>query len=496
MLTLLLASCGEQKSTSTSSSDTTGSNNTSDTTTTSPNPVEPELKNMDYYFSGIKTEYLKSDITDENGNLKTFNELLDRQIDVLAQDLIYRLTYVYGYNEFGHNRNNANLDIMNNNEKYLYSGNKAIVNSNSIITYVDINKDRLVEVDLSSPNDFQHSIMISDRILNYLLRETAFYLGGSIEGRYMTIVDDGIGNKVLSESNNFNKSWIMYSTPSNYESYYMHNSQEIKLGIAQILANNENLTNYEELLNSINYLGFNENHKEKLIDYIFNSIIGETLVSNDKEYEKYFMDVHGGIIKSDAVISINNDSSFTNEDNPRLYKGYNIVIPAIVEQALNNTFENTDTSIYPTLSRMAVESSNNVNGFNESKNYSSILLMPKEDTPTTKLVVNFEGVGESIGKTIDVKYIVSNASKVYEGTTSVTLDNVSQEVELNLNEITSGQVLNAYNGNSENYTSTNLFGGNDERISINDGDCYIKLIFDNQDNVSFKVTFRGMYDRV
>lgn len=456
-------------------------------------PVAPELKNMSYYFSGVKAEYLKNEIKNENNSIVDFNDLLDRQIDVLAQDLIYRLTYVYGYGETNHNRNNVSLELKNfDNQNYNLNGNNAIVDFEKLIIDLTVTNDSLVEVNLNNVDGFQHSVLIINSTNNILMRATAFNLVGAINGNNMAITDLD-GAKLLS--NNSNKSWLMTSSPSNYETYCVYNKETIKLGIAQILADNKTTSNYDELLSSINNLGYNDKQKDEIVNYIYKNVIGENLVNKDNEYEQYFINNHSGLINSASLSAINADSNFTNEDSARFYKGYNIVIPAIVEQALNNTFENTETSIYPVLNRMAVESTVNADGFSDAKKYSSVLLMPKTNAPTTKLIVNLEGVGESVGKTITIDYVVAISTESYHGKITVTLENVNQEIELNLDAITDGAKLNAYNGAKENYTSTDLFGVN-ESSDINDGNNYIKLTFNNTDNAAFKVTFKGMYDKM
>ncbi len=459
-------------------------------------PVAPELKNMSYYFSGVKAEYLKNEIKNENNSIVDFNDLLDRQIDVLAQDLIYRLTYVYGYGKTNHNRNNVSLELKNvDNQNYNLNGNKAIVDFENLISNKSINNNQIIEVNLNSLQDFQQSLIVAVANNNILMNSSlALNLTGAIEGRNMQMIDS-FGNKSLFEEPISNRAWVLNCSPSNYETFYANNKETIKLGIARILADNKISNNYDELLSSINNLGYNDNQKEEIVNYIYKNVIGENLVNKDNEYEQYFINNHSGLINSASLSAINADSNFTNEDSARFYKGYNIVIPAIVEQALNNTFENTETSIYPVLNRMAVESTVNADGFADAKKYSSVLLMPKTNAPTTKLIVNLEGVGESVGKTITIDYVVAISTESYHGKITVTLENVNQEIELNLDAITDGAKLNAYNGAKENYTSTDLFGAN-ESSDINDGNNYIKLTFNNTDNAAFKVTFKGMYDKM
>ena len=56
----------------------------------------PQKEAMSKYFSGVKATYEKEKFIDSDGTEKEFRELVDRQIDVLAQDILIRLNYVYG----------------------------------------------------------------------------------------------------------------------------------------------------------------------------------------------------------------------------------------------------------------------------------------------------------------------------------------------------------------------------------------------------------------
>ena len=84
---------------------TSGGGSTSGGESTTPVVSDPQLKTMGTYFSGIRAEYEKTNFLNQNNQTKTFEQLLDQQFDVLAQDLIYRLTYVYGYDTDMHIRN-------------------------------------------------------------------------------------------------------------------------------------------------------------------------------------------------------------------------------------------------------------------------------------------------------------------------------------------------------------------------------------------------------
>lgn len=465
------------------------------TETPDPEPTDPVKQAMSVYFSGMKATYQKASVQNENKQSVAFNEVLDRQIDVLAQDLVYRLTYVYGYNNETHNRveYNSSLILKNlDNSNYIYNRNNAKISKNFILTDSNLNSenDTLYEININNIEHFQKSLLISIEDNNYLMFNGSLNLVGAIEGRFLAIgnrntLDDEINNK---------KQWVLTSSPSNYETYSAQFKDTIKLGIAKILSGKTS-GSYESMLNSINTLGFTTKHQSEIVDFIYKDVIGQDLVNKDNEYADYFKNNHNGIINDNVLDQIDRNNSFNNDNNPRFYKGYSVVIPAMVEQALNNTFESTETSIYPTLNRYAVQSYDNANGVSTSQNYSSIVLMPKGDTPTTRLVLKMKGDGESVGKTIMINFEIKTPSRTYSASQQVTLSNVEQEVELNLYALTNGAKLNAYNGGKENYNKTELFGAESEG-TVKDGDNYIKLSFANTNNSKFIVKFDGLYDKM
>ena len=62
-------------------------------------PAAPVLLSAATVSNGVKYTYTQTEFKDINGNLATFAELVDTQIDVLAQDVLQRLTLVYGAND-------------------------------------------------------------------------------------------------------------------------------------------------------------------------------------------------------------------------------------------------------------------------------------------------------------------------------------------------------------------------------------------------------------
>lgn len=143
---------------------------------------------------------------------------------------------------------------------------------------------------------------------------------------------------------------------------------KVKMGIAQILAGENptgetfNQATYNSLLSSVNNLGYFNSQKLKIVEFIKNFVVGEPTITKDAQIFEYNFDI--GKPFEDKLISnsFEDDAAYDDDEDifsledieksPRLYKGYSVVIPAIVEQALSNTFAGTTTSLYPYFKRV------------------------------------------------------------------------------------------------------------------------------------------------
>ena len=322
------------------------------------------------------------EVQDEaTGSKVKFNALLDRQFDVLAQDIFYRLTYVYGYSGSGHIRyQGAEYKLQNGNSDYKLNNHNAIVDSNNLlITTTDTTTDTATElrtININNINDFQKSITVLG--MNVLLNKNALDLSGAIEGRN-TKLEEGFNAIELLPTANESMKWNWFSSGNSTYSDFATNDNinKMKMAVAQIVAGktvdgNYTSVEYNKLLSSMDYLGYlkssfiyKENNVEhnKLVDFIYSKVIGNNLIEKDDYYANIFKSMSDGTINANVTANIDNgytqgklvingtEYSITLTDNPRLYKGYSMVIPAIVNQALNNTFESTKTSLYPYYAR-------------------------------------------------------------------------------------------------------------------------------------------------
>ena len=439
-------------------------------------------------FGGMKVSYAREKITDADGSAKRFNEILDRQIDLLAQDILYRLTYVYGYNQTTHNRTqNAKFTLKNGENAFTYQGKNAAVDSNKLLALTDSVTD-LRTVTINNIDDFQKSITLVTGI-NYMLRNTALDISGAIEGRNLYIVDDG-SVKTLSPESDKSKQWNWYSNgDSTYSEFATQsNVNKMKMAIAQVAANKAADGNYSEAayntaLAEIGALGFDGFDNAKLVKFIKSNVIGDSLVNKDDEYADTINQKYRGTIDVESIKAMNNDSAYTNTDSPRLYKGYSMVVPAIVNQAIGNTFENTTHKIYPAMNRYAVQSFENLNGANTAQKYASIVLMPKTEISATKLAIKIKGASN-----VSVKCEIGGKA------VQVSASSDGELLLIDLHAYT--KKIGAYNGGKENDFSNNLFGNSGAGAAgINNGAHYIKLIFENPTGGKFSVEIDGYYNK-
>ena len=449
-----------------------------------------QKQNAADYFGGMKVSYAREKIADADGSAKSFNEILDRQIDLLAQDILYRLTYVYGYNKTAHNRTqNAKFTLKNGEKDFSYQGNNAVVNSNTLLAAQQESVTKLRVVNIDDIADFQKSIDLTSG-MNFLLRNDALNLSGAIEGRYLQL-EEGFSAATLVSTADESMKWNWYSDANSTYSEFAtkNNIDKMKMAIAQTLAGetvNGNFATYQTTLAKINALGYENFDSEKLVNFIKSNVIGDSLVEKDDEYASEFKTKYNGIIDSACINSINKNIVFVDDtcnDSPRLYKGYSMVLPAIVSQAIGNTFENTTQKIYPAMNRYAVQSFDNLSGANTARNYNSIVLMPKMEISATKLALKIKGANN-----IGVKCEINGEA------VQVTASNDGELLLIDLHAY--AKKIGAYNGGKENDFSLDLFGNSGAGAAgINNGAHYIKLIFENPNGGKFSVEIDGYYNK-
>ena len=183
-------------------------------------------------FGGVKASYVRGNIADADGTEKSFNEILDRQIDLLAQDILYRLTYVYGYNQTTHNRReNAKYTLKNGENDFSYQGNNAAVDSNTLLAAKQDSVTKLTSVNIADINDFQKGVIVLVTN-NYLYSPDNLNLAGAIEGRNARIIVSS--RRYLLDEQTSTNAWSWYQDgASTYSEFSTKNNiNKMKMAIA------------------------------------------------------------------------------------------------------------------------------------------------------------------------------------------------------------------------------------------------------------------------
>lgn len=497
LTTVICAGCGGKGDGSNSGGgvDPNPGGNGGGTTVTPPNPEQPAnpvLKNMNDSFSKARATYSTNELLNEVGTKKTFSEMLDRQFDVLAEDILYRLYVTYGENTYGAESDFGDLTLNSGNYK-LNNNSAKVIKNNLLTNSTNHSSNHLNNIDCLYC--YQNLINInSDTDLN---STATIILNNAINGDYhyyygkrASLVSPNYQIHFDSDGDNINDSQKDAYDPTPYKwqfnDYSKWNTEyreQFKLALAKIVYGNEQTTlSYEELLNKIDHLGFNETDGAKIVNYINNSVIGTNLIAENLRIYNMFSESDKSNLKNWTA---------ANEIDKHYYKGYNIVVPAIVTEALTNTFDGT-VGLYPNVNKQ-VNSVFEFNNLKTERDYKQIVLMPKNSNVlVTKISAKFYSTN-SQNKTVKVKATVKNVagklvSEKEVGT--VNLTSAGTLVEFNIG---CTNTIGIYTGDLASKDSISLFGNNNNTVSI--GDNYVELTFEYDDGVTFGVEFNGMYDK-
>ncbi len=457
----------------------------------------PQKEAMSKYFSGVKATYEKEKFIDSDDTEKEFKDLVDRQIDVLAQDILIRLNYVYGDLRTFEWAWGSSFELrrLDGQDAYKYddsvSGFKQVAKvytENMLAKLSDDDLDAifeknstysLAEVDIDTLVDYQKSLLIKDTDNNMLASTKLLNLIGANAGQNMKVVDTGL-RKQLDFDNS--KKWLVSDLTSN-------NAQNaLKLMIAQELTEDEG-DDYDALIGLIDTLGYKPDFSENLIKIINNKIIGVDRINEDNGYYDIIKNKYKGKITPDNTDLIDADSEYSENNSPRLYKGYKVIVQQIVKSALENKFTDT-VSLYPAFNKKAVDYTTDAAGFAEARRYETMTLIPKANTDYAKLAVKIKGVDVGGGAVLSFDVKINN-SQIYHKRVSLT--NEEQVLEIDLSEYGSRTPFEAYQGNKTADVNNNIFVNS--VVDDFDEKNFIKFTFDNRNNAKFTVTFDGYYDK-
>ena len=336
-----------------------------------------EVADFSQYFSGYMVtlnesgDLLVKDDTLGVNKKVLFTALVDRQIDILSQDILNGLNYIYGNYRLTTTNVWGNSIVLNclvidaegkptdENSPYQYGELTAMTHTDKLLTQLsksdydsiygnnEENKitATLTEININVLSDYQKSLLLNktqnnniSTENNYFADVTALNLMGASSGQNMRL------NKAARLVEDTDKVWKVSQLTTE------ETKNNLKLMIAQILTNDAG-SDYDALISKIDKLGFDSTFNDKLIDVVNENIIGSDRIAEDDKYYKEINDknIYNGKIDVEILADIysktkwldsdKSEKKYTIDNNPRLYKGYKVVIPALVKRALRNTFE-------------------------------------------------------------------------------------------------------------------------------------------------------------
>ena len=151
-------------------------------------------------------------------------------------------------------------------------------------------------------------------------------------------------------------------------------------------------------------------------------------------------------------------------------------------RAAANTFENTETCLYPAAGRNVVRVSPNYE--NALAGGEAFVLMPKAGAPLTALSLELEGQS---GQSVTLSLEISVGGKVTPISKTIVLTGGKQTEEFDISP--AGSAFGAYDGNLQPTESNALFGNAGGADSH--GSNYILLTVSGGNSLAFK----GLYDK-
>lgn len=296
-------------------------------------------------FSGTFSLSDSDFVFDEKGAKLTKVYVLNRQFDLLAENILFSLANVYGVSLNNNNDGKEDyfkFNLTYQNENYSYGGNNAVfTKENMIMNVANIANGHTHTSNLVYANCpacyasfYMSTPDLDSAFLTALNFTNAINGGGSWNAEtnsfdFSNLQSQNAWQWSYSEGEGFNTTTQAVDYVKGFVSKY---KEQFKLELAKIISGNTMITNYGEHLRIIKNSGFTQSQKTLIVNFVKNNIIGYNLITSDNN-------------RKPTNANTANSQSWTAEQH--CYKAYNILVPLIVEQAFSQTFENTDVSIYP-----------------------------------------------------------------------------------------------------------------------------------------------------
>lgn len=366
-----------------------------------------------YFSNMVACEYLtrNNSLLDFDGNQINFDNLVYREVELLSQDILYRLYSLYGAGCATSDPNGSTYNLIHNDTEFSYNGNNAQINNDVLIQtpYRYTTSGKPVYLYSSNADYYENSANkltpqineLGTYAYNYLtskwnvdtLQGGVFNNSYSILGGYEYSIEDGFGTTFTRKNYAWNWSDNLDITPTTsaqdgFAAFYSNNKTILETNIANILAGtgNEELS---EAISDVNELGITSANLTTIVSYIKSAIIGDSLIDLDNSLLTRLYSLLGGYelnsANSKLLIGSNSDLHY--------YKAYSLLIPAVVNQAVRLTFADTAQSIYLSGAREVKKLAECPINSLTDMNFTAVTLTAKnDDIKLTKMVVSISNI--------------------------------------------------------------------------------------------------------
>jgi len=437
-----------------------GSGNTNQPPTTQPPTTQPPVtppqqRNFSEFFNtSIQTTFLQNtnSTTDVNGNAITFINLVDKQIDVLTTDIIYRLITIYGAGS-----PNINMGVgshgedafvltnkQDNNAPYMFGNNKAVISNHNLIQNPSSANSNtasfalnVVSGTIEDNNQFVTQPFVWDvATYAHALRHGSWEPGTVITDafNFNNAINGGFAfeNGAFTDQLNTSRAWALRNSPAFVQSTSLNNPDillqdfmnlhfnTIRTGIANAVAGTTGLT-YNDAIARVTNTGFDQNQQTRIIQFINNSVIGNVAINADNGSRPGTSNQFRLTVANVNMLNANQ----------RQFKAYGFIVNAIVRQAINNTFVGTTQSLYIQRSNVESVTTPMPHQAVTNRNFTSITITPSRQIPLTSLILNLTGISNP--NTLRVRFEIIRPGANTVTSVEITPDNTGRVV-LNLGQ--------------------------------------------------------------
>ncbi len=440
---------------------------------------EPDVATSDY-FDGVVILFRPDANSAEDsfmdgitGTQMTFNQLLDRQISMLADDILNRLVGVYGT---GYNTIDEVIELKDKEgiSPEYQSIPASYVAKNAFATYDELEGGYLYSDGSVADDSYFDLTQIASWAYTANDNKGTVIYGTSVQDNEIN-KNFGFQNAIIGWNTTADRSGItkMFTGFINIESYlnpwkwtldqnvyddtdfdtFINGFSEkyrdnLRMALSSLLLTGEydaessydfDQTTYDNNLSNIGHIGLLSYDKQVIKNFIKDVIIGKDLIDADNEAlrlleENFDLTNFTGIEPdSDTLLNMSQEEIAT-LDTMHTYKAYDLIIDAIVEQAASNTFDGVApiyaemprlSSMYMSWEQIDAEAEATGTEFKTSTSLkiNSIIILPKDIVRLNLALCFFEALtgDKDFYAKVNINFVADDNSYTTSKTTPVKI---------------------------------------------------------------------------